>query len=95
MVSARQVSHIEKFDDLVAYLVFKDLNSVTRMYPGEHHFTSFNIPVKQAATVVMMGLHQKQLYFGTQAIDRTSNKIVYVNLDGGSESQLLTVLDEL
>jgi hypothetical protein len=95
MVSARCVSQIEEFDDLTAFLVFRDTNSVARMYPGEHSFTSFNIPLKLAAAVVMMGIYDGQLFLGTCEIDQTSNKLLHVRMGPVTEEELLKNLDKL
>lgn len=95
MVSAKHVSHLECFDDMTAFLVFEDLQSVARMYKGEHSFTSFNIPTRQSATMVMMALQDGQMYFGKKYIPRTSNKLIHVPLEEVNEEDLLGALEEL
>lgn len=92
MVSARPVCHVGYFDDMTAYLVFEHLQSVARMYKGEHGFTSFNIPTNEAATVIMMALQNGQLYFGKKYIPKTSNKLVYVSMEEVNEEELLDFL---
>jgi hypothetical protein len=78
-----------------AYVVFEKLHSVARMYKGEHSFTSFNIPTRQSATVVMMALQDGQLYFGKNYISKTSNKLIHVTLEEVSELEMLEALREL
>lgn len=95
MVSARHVCHHDDFDDMVAFLAFDHLNSVARLYRGEHSFTSFNIPAKQSATMLMMALRDGQLYFGKRHISKTSNKLIYVKLEEVSEEETLEELQLL
>lgn len=95
MVSARCVTDVESFDDQAAFLVFKDIHSVARMYLNGNRFTAFNIPVNLSANALIIALKDKQLYFGARLIEQISSQSVPVKLEPISEEQLLETLRNL
>ncbi|MFN7115895.1 MAG: hypothetical protein ACK4TA_03800 [Saprospiraceae bacterium] len=95
MVSARCSSPIEDLDELAAYLVFNELNSVTRMYPNGNRFTGVNIPANQAASIIMIGCRQGEWFYGSHKMDKTSSQQVTVKLEPVIETQLLEYLHRL
>lgn len=95
MVSAKFVCPVEDLNDQVAYLVFRDINSVARMYYGGHSFTTINIPVNLSARVLIMGLRQGRLYFGQTEIENTSTQMAHLHLFPLMEEELLQALRDL
>lgn len=95
MVSARCISPVEDLEELAAYIVFKDLNAIARMYPNGNRFTGVNISLNQAATIVMIGFRQGEWFYGTHKIDKTASQQVTVHLEPVIESQLLEYLRKL
>ena len=95
MVSARMTGPVGALDDQAAFLVFRDASAVARMYPAGNKFTIFNVPVKKPVQVLIMGLHQGQLYFGRTDIEKTSNRLVPVEMQTVGEKDLLAAIDEL
>lgn len=95
MVSARSVADVESFDDQAAFLVFKDIHSVARMYLHGNRFTAFNIPVNLSAYALIIALKDRQLHFGLRIIDQISSQLVPVKLEPVSEDQLLETLRNL
>lgn len=95
MVSVKTNMPYDYFDDQAAYLIFKNNNSVARMYFGRHHFSSFNIPINLAAAVVVMGIRAGQLYCGKQFIPKTSGGSVMVQMEATTERGLLETLDKV
>lgn len=95
MVSARCISPIDDFEEQVAFLVFKNFNAIARMYPGFNRFTALNVPVKQAAEVVIIGFRQGTWFYGTYPIEKTASQIVAVNLAPIAEVKLLEYLRKL
>lgn len=95
MVTARPISTLEKFDNLLAYLVFKDVHAVARMYPGINGCTAVNIPEKLSATAHLVGLSNGQLYYGNGFIQRARDKLVSVKMQPVQERELIGLLREL
>jgi len=94
MVSAKMICPVQELDDQVAFLVVQDVNAVARMYPAGKKFTIFNVPVKKPVQVLILGLHQGQLYFGRVLIEKTSSRLVPVPMHPVSEQDLLAAIDE-
>ena len=95
MVSAKAVSLVEKFDDLMAFLIFSDTESMARMHRTNDHFTAFNIPSKFEAQVLMIGMHQGVVYYGAKEIKRTANCQVFVRMEPVTSTELSRKLDAL
>ncbi len=95
MVSVRCISQTEEIEDQAAFLVFRDFNAVARMYPGGRGFTSFNIPTRLAATVIVIGLAGGQLYFGATEVDKMSRRLIPVELYPAGESTILEYIQQL
>lgn len=95
MVSAKAVSRVEEFDDLMAFLVLSNSQSMARMHRTNDHFTAFNIPSKLSAKVLMIGLHQGIIYFGLKEIEKTTNSLVYVRMEPVSLNGLSQKLDSI
>lgn len=97
MVSARFSAPVEEIEELAAFIVFNELNSVTRMYPNPNgnRFTGVHIPINQTASVVMIGCHQGEWFYGAHKIDKTSSQQVLVSLEPVIETQLLDYLKKL
>ncbi len=95
MVSAKCVTDVDTFDDQSAFLVFRDIRSVARMYFSGNRFTAFNIPVGLAASVIIIALKDQQLFFGAQRLESIVSRLVPMTLEPLSESQLLEKLHRL
>lgn len=95
MVSARCISPIEDWEAQVAFLVFKNINAVVRMYPGFNRFTALNIPVNQAAEVVIIGFRQGVWFYGAYPIEKTASQIVAAKVEPVAEVKLLEYLRKL
>lgn len=95
MVSARCTAPMDDLEELAAYVVFKDWNTVARMYPNGNRFIGVNISPNQAATVVMIGFRQGEWFYGAHPIEKTASQQVMVSLKPVIESQLLEYLRKL
>jgi len=95
MVSARCVSAIEDFEEQAAFIVFKNINSVARMYPNINRFTALHIPVNQAATIILIGFRQGEWFYGAHSMEKTSSQLVSVKVEPVIESQLIEYLRRL
>ena len=95
MVSAKPVSPVKKFDDLMAFLIFSDNASIARMYHTNGHYTAFNIPGKQTVKVLMVGTYEGLVYYGSRTIRKTSNCQVFVEMQEVSKSNLIAKLNAL
>ena len=93
MISAKAVSLVKKFDDLMAFLVFSNTTSMSRMLQTNDHFTAFNIPSKFGARVLMVGVHQDVIYYGVREIKKTTNCQVFVHMEPVTSSELSKKLD--
>lgn len=93
MVSAKIIAPVERLEDQMAFLVFRDCNAVASMHSsGRNRLVSFNIPTKRAAKVIALGLNGGRLYYGFSTIERTSNLMTPVKLNPYSEAELLEVI---
>lgn len=95
MVSARMICPVRELDDQAAFLVFKELNVVARMYPAGKKFTIFNVPANMPAKVLTFGLRDGQLYFGESDFENTSSQLLRVELHPVGEQDLLEALHQL
>ena len=95
MVTARPISSVERFDSLLGYLVFHDIQAVARMYPGKHNCTAINIPEKLSATAHVIGLSRGRLFYGKGVIRRASEKLLDVKMRAVSEKDLIRALQNL
>ena len=93
MVSAKAVSLVEEFDDLMAFLVFSNTTAMSRMHRTNDHFTAFNIPSKFGARVLMIGMHQDVIYYGVRQIEKTTNCQVFVHMEPVTSAELSKKLD--
>jgi hypothetical protein len=80
MVSMQTSCSAGEIDHQIAWLAFRDANAVARMFPAGNRFTIFNIPKHAAASVLAIGLHQGQLFFGQTDIESTAGQLVQVAL---------------
>lgn len=92
MVTARPVSTVDKFDGLLAYLAFRDIHAVARMYPGQNGCTAVNVPDKLPATAHVVGLSNGNLYYGAGHLRRASDKLVSVKMRHVVERELAELL---
>lgn len=95
MVSARCISPMEDSEEQAAFLVFKNLHSAVRMYPGFNCFTALNVPLNQAATVVMLVFQQGIWFYGTHPIEKTASQIVSIKIEPIESSKLQECLRKL
>ena len=95
MVSIQIKQGFSTFDELVAFLLFRNSNAVTRMYANGQRFTSFNIPAKKAANVLVMGLKNGQLFSSINALNKIGSQLLSVSLVPTSTLGLKEVLNAL
>ncbi|MDX1941228.1 MAG: hypothetical protein SFU99_11795 [Saprospiraceae bacterium] len=95
MVSARCLSDVEYFDDQAAFIVFRDIHAVAPMYFINNKFSTFNIPSNLAASIVIIGLKDQQLFLGQHQMDRTFSRLVSVQMEAVSKSRMLDTLRSL
>lgn len=89
MVSTRMIFPGRELDDQAAFLVFRDVNAVARLYPAGNKFTIFNVPVNMPASILTLGLERGQLFFGMSAIEKISSQLVNVEMHPVTEAVLL------
>ena len=95
MVTARPISSVERFDSLLGYLVFHDIQAVARMYPGKHNCTAVNIPERLSASAHLIGVRKGILYYGSGQVWRASEKLVDVRMRPVMEKELAGILREI
>ncbi|MDZ4705218.1 MAG: hypothetical protein SH848_14925 [Saprospiraceae bacterium] len=66
------------FRHLDAFLIFRDIPAIVRLYPGMNGFTALNIPEGLQASVFIFGILGEQLYAGQSAPEHTSNRVLNV-----------------
>jgi hypothetical protein len=95
MVTAKYVNAMGPLQDSMAILSLDDRRSVLRMHASGHRFTSFNLPLKEPAHLLILGLIDGQLFAGLKHIPRLSNKLERVEMEAVDESDLLIYFYEL
>lgn len=95
MVSVRLEEDFDEFQDLAAFLVFKDANALCRMYSNGNRFTSFNIPAKKAATILVMGIKNGALYANSTRLNTKNSRLLNLDLKPVEEAQLFDLLKTL
>lgn len=95
MLSVKMESHLDAFEDKVAFLVFRDINAVVRMYPTGRRFSAINIPTQLSATLLVMASAKGQLYLGEAEIMRTSNRMLRLPLEPIAEAELVRKIRSL
>lgn len=95
MLSVKMESAIEHFEDKLAFLVFRDINAVVRMYPTGRRFSAINIPTQLTATLFVMASAGEQLYIGEAEIMRTSNRMLRLPLQAIAEADLVERIKKL
>jgi hypothetical protein len=89
MVSARMIYPVRELDDKAAFLVFRDVNAVARLYPAGSKFTIFNVPVNMPASILTLGMEKGRLFYGMAEMDKTSSQLVNVQMYPVTEQELL------
>lgn len=95
MLSVKMETLVEEFDDKLAFLVFKDINAVVRMYPTGRRFSAINIPTQLTATLLVLAAAKGQLYVGEAEIMRTSNRMLRLPIEPTSEVELIRKIRQL
>ncbi len=95
MVSAKYVNALGELDDSMAILSLDKRRSVVRMHSSGRRFTSFNLPLKEPAHLMIFGLKEGQLFAGMIQIPSLSNNLIRVELQPVDESDLLIFFYEL
>lgn len=89
MLSIKMGTHIEEFEDKLAFLIFKDINTVVRMYPMGHRFSAMHIPTQMSVSILCMAYAKQQLYLGETDILRTSNTMLRLPIYPVTEAELI------
>ncbi|MFK7933312.1 MAG: hypothetical protein AB8G22_07370 [Saprospiraceae bacterium] len=78
-----------KMDEVVAFMVFKNINSVARMYWQRGRFIFYNVPTEQPFTVIAIGKTAKQFYYGTLEVENMQDVNAALNLQPITEEELI------
>lgn len=95
MMSVRIGEDREISRHLDAFLVFQDIPSIVRLYPGMHGFTALNIPEGLQASVFIFGTHSEQLYAGQSAREYTANRVLNVAVNPGRKEVIRQLLGQV
>ena len=92
-----EITNRGDMEHTTAYLVFKDINSVSRFYEhsSEGHLRSGDIPVGEKVTIVAFSLKNGKEYFAMKEITITEDLFVHIDLEETTEEMLLTSLENL
>lgn len=95
MLSVKMQTLIEDFEDRQAFLVFRDINAVVRMYPTGRRFSAINIPTQLTATLLVMASAKGQLYLGEADVLRTSNRMLRLPIQPIAEHDFIRKIRQL
>jgi hypothetical protein len=95
MVTAKYINAVGPLEDSMAILSLDNRRSVVRMHASGHRFTSFNLPLKEPAHLLIFGLIEGRFFAGMKHIPALSNKLERVELQPVDESDLLIYFFEL
>lgn len=79
-------------DNLRAYLVFKNINSVAAAYAYSGSLNAYGCPIGEVVTLVVFDYKDGKEYFGQQEVTITSSGTYTVNLTEMSEAQIKSAL---
>ncbi|NBC06537.1 MAG: hypothetical protein GVY26_05025 [Bacteroidetes bacterium] len=94
MVSVYPVG-VRALDEQLAFLAFRNRNTVARMYWSGSHFSAFNIPAQSSAEVIVLGLKQGQLFLGRNRFRKAKQKTLNVHLRHCSQMDIIDALQDL
>lgn len=94
MVSVYPVGR-SAFDDQLAFLAFRNRNTVARMHWSGSHFTAFNIPASSSAEVIVLGLKHGQFFMGRNRFRKAKDKTLNVHLRPCSPIDVIDSLQDL
>lgn len=94
MMSIRRSAKEMPFEDLAAFLVFRDFNAVIRMYPSRHGFSSWNIPRDVVARIILLGYQGDQPILGKSEWAPTSSQPIQIELEDTTKNGLLSLIPE-
>lgn len=94
MVSVYPVG-VRALDEQLAFLAFRDINTVARMYWSGSHFSALNIPAHSSAEVIVLGLKQGQLFLGRNRFRKAKQKTLNVHLRHCSQMDIIDALQDL
>jgi len=94
MISARIGNDRGVFRHLDAFLLFQDIPSVVRMYPGMNGFTALNIPGGLQASIFIFGSLGEQLYAGQSAPENTANRVFNIAVSPGRKEVIRQMIGQ-
>ena len=83
------------FRHLDAFLIFRDIPSIVRLYPGMNGFAALNIPEGLQASVFIFGTHSEQLYAGQSAREYAANRVLNVAVNPGRKEVIRQLLGQV
>lgn len=92
MLSVRWSTDDLPVDDLAAFLVFRDFNTVVRMYPGRHGFSSWNIPEDLEARTILLGYSGNKMLVGRSVWAFTSSQPLHIDMRVSAEEDIITMI---
>lgn len=78
----------------MAFIALQRTNTVMRMYEGNHHFSSFNVPLKLPASIFALG-HAGDKYFFCHTPLKPGQVFYYLYMEEIDASFLTTYLNQL
>lgn len=81
--------------DVQAFLIFHQINTVSKMYYRRGQLMMYNVPKGQAVTVLAIGMSPHSFYLGTKNIAATSSSINSLHWKAISEENLLITINDL
>ncbi len=95
MMSIRLGGERDVFRHLDAFLVFRDIPSIVRLYPGMTGFTALNIPEGLQASVFIFGNLGEQLYAGQSTPEYTANRVLNVAVSPGRKEVIRQLIGQI
>jgi len=94
MMSVRIGEDQDIFRHLDAFLIFRDIPAIVRLYPGMNGFTALNIPEGLQASVFIFGILGEQLYAGQSAPENTTNRVVNIAVSPGNKEVIRQLIGQ-
>lgn len=85
----------DSLQEIKAFLVFKNINSVARLYAHRGYFSLYNVPQNQAFTVIMIGKSKRRFYYGQISISELVNQVYAIPLQNIKEEELIQQINAL
>lgn len=95
MISAKYVNALGELDECVAFLHFNKRNAIVKLHASGQRFTRFNVPHREEADLIILGLLDGNFYAGIRHFNQLGNQLLRVELQPFEEEAITLLIEEM